>query len=138
MPRACTRKGRMIQVTKWLRTNFATAYPVKVPPFPLFPFSPSSSLSFLSSPSLPLFSPSFFLPPHFLFPIHINDSALQTMAEMTETLIHEWAHAVSEKFSRLEERRVSAHDDEFFLTWGRIYRAWMEQGGAEDACKYKF
>ena len=138
MPRARTRKGRVVQVTKWLRENFATAYPVKVQIFKQLPFDKSEDISGLSAPDRKRGYHAWCIKKKGRFLIALNDSALQTMAEMTETLIHEWAHAVSEKFSRLEERRASAHDDEFFLTWGRIYRAWGEQGGDKDADKYKF
>ena len=50
MPRARTRKGRVVQVTKWLRENFATAYPVKVQIFKQLPFDKSEDISGLSAP----------------------------------------------------------------------------------------
>lgn len=43
-----------------------------------------------------------------------------------ETLIHEWAHAISHAFTTYQK---SQHCDEYWLSYGRMYRLFFEGGG---------
>lgn len=50
------------------------------------------------------------------------------LEETVDTLLHEWAHALTLVFTRPGE---STHRDEYWLAYGRIYRDYFERGGAE-------
>ena len=72
------------------------------------------------------------------FVIALSTTRNRSRQDACEILMHEWSHALTEKFAKLENTRLSTHDDEFFLVWGRIYRRWNENGGAEEADKYEY
>lgn len=44
-----------------------------------------------------------------------------------DTLIHEYAHAVTLRHDRIERHREADHDDEWALAYGRILRAYLER-----------
>ena len=47
---------------------------------------------------------------------------------LVDTLMHEWAHAVTMAFTGYQK---SMHCDEYWISHGRIYRAFYEEGGLE-------
>lgn len=49
-----------------------------------------------------------------------------SVSEQKETLMHEWTHA-------RVERETEEHPDEFWIEFGRIYRAYFHRGGWEKA-----
>ena len=58
--------------------------------------------------------------------------------EANSTLLHEWAHAVTLRQSKIEDKRLShgGHDDEWALAYGKIYRWFYDEGGADAAKNY--
>ena len=56
------------------------------------------------------------------FTLHIN--ATLPLYCKVETLLHEWAHAHTWRQPPVEAARLDPHDDEFYLTLGRIERWW--------------
>jgi hypothetical protein len=57
---------------------------------------------------------------------------------MLDTLLHEFAHAVSTQHKKIEDRRLThgSHDDVWALTYGKIYRRFYDEGGAEASSNY--
>jgi len=60
----------------------------------------------------------------------------QDMGPAIDHLLHEWAHAMSwptryaeEAHRRLRRREHPEHPDEFWLAYGRVYRAWHDEDG---------
>lgn len=47
-----------------------------------------------------------------------------------ESLLHEWAHVLTHAFTTYHK---SQHCDEYWIAFGRIYRAFYEGGGADAA-----
>ena len=54
---------------------------------------------------------------------------------MVDRLLHEYAHAMAWPPSAVE-RHVDDHSDEWALAYGRIYRHFFDEKGAEDAASY--
>lgn len=138
MPKARTRRDRAYQCEQWLREKFPTAFPVKVVWRKYCSGWDRSELKRMTKRERIPGIHAWCLKDGPKFTIALSSRVCSTIYESIDVLLHEWAHAVSFKYAKLEKLRVSEHDDEFFLTWGRIYRAWNEEGGAEDADKYKF
>jgi len=49
-----------------------------------------------------------------------------------DALIHEWAHAATIRHADIELNRC-AHDDEWALMYGRIYRRFFDEDGWKDS-----
>ena len=63
--------------------------------------------------------------------IYIRLGSWLHRGEAIETLLHEWAHAATMREGRIEDLRLEmgAHDDEWAIVYGRIYRAFNDQEG---------
>jgi hypothetical protein len=59
-------------------------------------------------------------------------SADQSVREAIETTIHEWAHVHTLPW--LADWQ-NDHEDWFWLVFGRMYRRWHDQGGAQAAAR---
>ncbi len=55
---------------------------------------------------------------------------------MIDTLMHEWAHAVTWRQANMESLRGQGHDDEWALMLGRIYRWFVDEGGHLESHSY--
>ena len=116
MPMAKTRRGRLRQIEGWLRANFPTAYPVTV------------TVARLGKPDAKLGDYGEFSRRGKRCYIRIDNRL--TWHPATETLLHEWAHAVSLKHDNLESRRAGgAHDEGWGLNYARIYRRYFDEDG---------
>ena len=116
MARAKTRKGRLRQVANWLRREFPTPYSVRLRIEALGPPGKQSgnwgeTYRSRSGRSLTL----------------RIDSRIKWQ-EAIDVLLHEWAHAVTWRQEWVENRRP-LHDDEWALQFGKIYRAFHDEGG---------
>ncbi len=138
--KAKTIKGRVEQCRRWLEANYPPAFPVTVKwQKRLGGFDRKERANGqLSKRAFEYGIHGWCEKRGQRFVIALSTLRNRRRADACEILMHEWAHALSEKFAKLERKRLSVHDDEFFLTWGRIYRAWNERGGAEAADKYEF
>ena len=123
MPMARTRRGRLRQVEGWLRDHFLTPYPVKV----VVAKSPNPFKKDRD------YGECYRRGRRIL--IRIDGSLTWYVA--IETLIHEWAHAVSLKHDVLENKRVQgAHDSEWGINLARIYRAYYDEDGFLESRTY--
>lgn len=138
MPKARTIRGRVEQCRRWLTKNYPPAFPVTVKwqkycagfePFER-KLMPKREWNYGIRGWTTLEKKRFI--------VMLSSRRLRNRQDACEVLMHEWSHTLVEKFAKLESKRLSTHDDEFFLQWGRIYRAWNEKGGAEAADKYEF
>lgn len=140
MPKARTIRGRVEQTRAWLADNWPAAFPVTVKwQRRCGGFDRKERESGQVNQREFDYGIHGWCEKHgSKFVIAMSLSRNRTRQDACEILMHEWSHALSEKFAKLENKRLSVHDDEFFLTWGRIYRAWNEKGGAEAADKYPY
>ena len=141
MARARDRWGRAIQVTKWLRKTFPTPHPVTVRwATKLDNDWEDEDLMTEREKAGGIYGMCFLKKRRFC--IVLSKKRCQTISDTIDTLLHEWAHAVTWRVSKMEYVRLSCHDDEFFLQWGRIYRRYLEgdidKQGWVVSGKYKF
>ncbi|MEE8537837.1 MAG: hypothetical protein V3S71_07480 [Acidobacteriota bacterium] len=138
MPKARTIRGRVEQCRQWLEEHYPPAFPVTVRWQKYCAGFGKSDIGQVTKREWDYGIHGWCEKHGSRFVIALSSRRLRTRQDACEILMHEWSHALSEKFAKLERRRLSVHDDEFFLTWGRIHRAWNEKGGAEAADKYEF
>jgi len=108
------RRGRLRQIEKWLRQEFPTPFPTWVRVV-----KPYKDLGHGESYRLG----------NKLF---IVLSRSLTWHYAIDTLLHEWAHAVCSTFDHVEADKPP-HDDQWALTYGKIYRAFFDNGGWIDS-----
>lgn len=113
----------MKQVEGWLREHFPTAYPVKV--------------------SFPRVNPRRVKNREWGEcyrrgkRMYIRIDSRLTWHIAMDTLIHEWAHAISLKHESLEsQRRFGVHDEEWGMNYARIYRAFFDEEGCIESRQY--
>ncbi len=113
-------RGELRQTERWLRANFPTALPVRV------------RVCRLAGGLLGVTNRR----PRY-FTISIERLILPSMQIPHEVLLHEWAHAFTWR-PHLEGDPVWEvhHDDEWALAYGRIYRAYFDDGGEQDAGEF--
>jgi hypothetical protein len=135
MPFARNRFERVSQTAQWLTENFPPEYPVKVKWLSVVPI-PKDIQEGLTKKELEEGLYAVCSKRGKRFTITLSKRACFTRAQAVETLLHEWAHALCWKFASMEARRLSDHDDEFFLAWGRIYRAYHEYDGWKESKRF--
>jgi hypothetical protein len=109
------------QVERWLAANFPTALPVRVYVRDLTP--PVQGKTQRSRDE---------------FTLTLARTLVRPGWQLShEVLIHEWAHAFSWR-PHLEEDEVFAvdHNEEWALAYGRIYRAFFDEGGDNDSNEF--
>lgn len=128
-----TRRARVAQAAAWFAEHHPAPYPVTVRWSPRIAPDPTDELT-KRERELGDFGEAWIEGRR----CHIRLSARRSpsVAIALEALMHEWAHLVSAKHGVLERRRRSAHDDEFWLAYGRLYRAFMEDGGEGESERY--
>lgn len=116
MPIERGNQNRINQVSDWLRDNFPTPYPVTVRTPRVI--APKRNLGETYREGRRI-----------IIRICLRKGIPRYV--MIETLLHEWAHACSMKHDCLEGPRLShgAHDDEWALSYGKVYRKFMDDGG---------
>lgn len=71
--------------------------------------------------------------------IDLSKRCIDRVVVLMDVMPHEWAHLRSVKYGRLERMRPEErHDDEWALEYGRIYRAFIDAGGAEESYHYPY
>jgi hypothetical protein len=102
-------RKRLKQMENWLRTNFITPYPVIVRVADLKKIQGESFRNGLNI----IIRINKTIDPHY----------------QRETLLHEWAHAMTWPNSRLEKLGCPDHSDEWGLAHAKVYRGWFDMGG---------
>lgn len=135
MSRSLTRVGRGQQCEAWLHELFPAAYPVRVR-FVKYLAPVPEDMPFMTKRDIELGICGDCTKGRKKFTIRISLRACYTISEVVECVIHEWAHAVAAKYAAMEIRRLSDHDDEYWIIYGRIYRAWHEREGWVNSGRY--
>lgn len=135
--RARTRRGRVRQTAQWLRHEFAPAFPVSVKWKVYLPYATKDHDNLTKKDIETGYHGWIVRGPGRRFFLSLSLRACPTVSEAIETLLHEWAHAVAAKLQEQERTRISDHDDEFWLVYGRIYRAFHENDGWLESRKYR-
>jgi hypothetical protein len=63
--------------------------------------------------------------------IDISLARVTTHDALIDTILHEWAHLLAVKGGKLERHRRSHHDAEWGISFARVYRGYIEDGGYE-------
>ena len=138
MPQARKHRDRVWQCTQWLQVTFPCEYPVTVKWRKYCAGFDGKDKKRITKYRREMGIHGWCWRDGKKFTITLSSRKCDKTEVAIEVLVHEWAHAMTAKFAKMERRRLSEHDDEFFLAWGRIYRAWDEGGGSEAADKYEF
>ena len=118
MPMSKTRRGRLHQVAHWLKAEFPAPYPVTVQVLRIGPQRRERAGRDDKGETVRLGRR-----------IYVRVDSRLKWGEAIDTLLHEWAHAASWTLDAAEQRLPSTHPDEFWLMYGRIYRAYYEENG---------
>lgn len=126
-----TIKSRVREVRDWLESNFVTPYPVRVKWVRKISGDEGEPESVLESGH---YGECLWEYPNTVIRLSVLQCDRVELA--IETLLHEWAHAMvmpnARVWSVLEKRgELEPHPDEFWLAYGKLYRAWYDQGGWE-------
>ena len=128
-----TVRHRILQQTAWLRENFATPYPVVVEWAHKIAADPKDRPAIRESGYV---GECYWRSP--VIAIRLSKRLCRTLVVAQDTLNHEWAHAIVMPNQRVHAHRVRQgdtpeHPDEWALAYGRIYRAWIDDGGSDEA-----
>src|SRR5690554_2848940 len=58
------------------------------------------------------------------FVITLSESTCSRKHDVVETVLHEYAHAIDWRHDRVERRNRPDHPEEFWIVFGRLYRAY--------------
>jgi hypothetical protein len=126
-------KGRLLQVGDWLRATFQTPYPV------IFRIAKKIAAD-------PEDRPATKRTGYYGSTERVGRTIVIRIAcrpgirrdDLFQSILHEFAHAVSMRHDKIEDGRLShgAHDDEWGLAYGKIYRRFYDEGGAESSKNY--
>lgn len=136
MPKARTRRQRALQLELWLAEHFPAPFPVVIKWKKRIPVSPPEAKDTTidrRDREAGYFGQCYRVQRKIY--IELSDIRLSTFVAVIETLMHEWAHAVTLRHAHIENERQQ-HDDEWALAYGRIYRAWVDEEGSKDAREY--
>lgn len=132
-----TLKNRIKQVEMWLNENFPTPYPVVVKWCPKIAADKHESAAVKR---IGYYGECGYSDRTIV--IRISSRKNRSIDSALDTLLHEWAHAVTMPNERVWRRlekagNVQEHPDEFWLMLGRIYRSWHDEGGWSDSKKFR-
>jgi len=123
-------QSRLLQIARWLAAEFPTPFPVVVRCPKKIAADPGDK-------------PSIRLTGYYGYTVRIGQKIHIRIAVrpginlwiQIDTLLHEWAHATTTRQSKIEDARLAhgAHDDEWALAFGRIYRRYYDDDGSEDS-----
>ncbi len=126
-------RDRILQIARWLAAEFPGPYPVTVKCVNKIGALPGSDYKERQTGD---FGETYRYGRRITIRISCRPSFHR--ATLIDTLLHEWAHAASMRHASLEEKRlrVGGHDDEWALLYGRIYRRFIDEGGAAESRSY--
>lgn len=122
MTRARDPEKRLRQVVNWLRANYPTSLPVRLVIAPIKQ-SPGETC------------PAYTTRTKRGFDIRLDRVCFEKYGEdLTEDLIHEWAHAWVWRDERAGDEVFDVHHDaEWGVAFATIYSAYFDEGGCRDA-----
>ena len=124
-------RRRVAQMTEWLRRNHPTPYPVVVRWTPKVASDPGDPPE---TRKIGDFAECYWQRPNIV--IRLSSRRCRAFSAASETLLHEWAHAQTmpnERVSRHPARSHEEHPDEWALAYGKLYRAWVDDGGCVES-----
>lgn len=133
MSQARSNKDRVHQIARWLAAEFQTPYPVTVRCVKKIAAHRNDNLVIRKTG---YYGETERVGRRIIIRVAVRPSI--SRYSMTDTLLHEWAHAVSLRHDIIEDKRLDhgAHDDEWGLAHGKIYRRFYDDGGSEDSENY--
>jgi len=118
MARARSARGRLRQVERWLWANFPCDRPVVVRILKLGPHVAETARVGRK------------------YTIRLSRRAFNRWGiDLTEVLIHEWAHARVWRTHR-ENDIATYHDAEWAIEFGALYQAFYDLGGDDDSAEF--
>ncbi len=133
MSRAQSNKDRVHQVARWLAAEFQTPYPVTV--------RCSKKIAAHRGDDWTIRQTGYHgeterVGRRIIIRIAVRPGI--NRYSLMDTLIHEWAHAVTTRHDAIEGKRLDhgCHDDEWGLMYGKIYRRFYDDDGCEDSENY--
>jgi hypothetical protein len=126
-------KDRVHQVARWLAAEFQTPYPVTVRCVKKIAADRGDSWIIRKTG---YYGENYRVGRQIIIRIAVRPSI--NRCTILDTLLHEWAHAVTMRHDVIEGRRVEhgGHDDEWGLAHGKIYRCFVDDGGCEVSENY--
>jgi len=78
---------------------------------------------------------------HPIIVIRLSKRKNRDISIALDSLLHEWGHAVTMMNSRMHNRMEKSgllqdHRDEFWVVFGKIYRAFYDEGGVLESRNY--
>lgn len=128
-------RKRLQQMAEWLRANHPTPYPVVVRWTPKIASDPSDPAELRKIGD---FAECYWSKGRVI--IRLSSRRCRSFHVASDTLLHEWAHAMTMPNSRLERhpaRSHSHHGDDWALAFGRCYRSWVDEGGSDASKKIR-
>ena len=126
-------RERLIQVGDWLRATFQTPYPV------IFRIPKKIAADPGDKPAVKrggYYGSTERIGRKIIIRIACRSGIRRN--DLFQSILHEFAHAVSMRHDKIEDGRLShgAHDDEWGLAYGKIYRRFYDEGGFEASGNY--
>ena len=131
---AKTRKNLCASLQRWLEEHYPTAYPVEVKWVAKIPVEKEDEESYTARERERGYY-GYCVRDGKKYVIKLSLRRCRTLAEATETLMHEWAHALTWGLEAQNKHRKSDHDDPYWLEYGRIYRHYVEGDGYDEVRK---
>ncbi len=133
MPAARGNRERLFQVGRWLRATFQTPYPVTFRIVKKVAAAPNDKPA---TKRVGYYGSTERIGRKIVIRIACRPGMRRD--DLFQTILHEFAHAVSMRHDRIEDERLNhgAHDDEWGLAYGKIYRRFYDEGGVESSSNY--
>ena len=128
MARARSSKKRLEQIGRWLCATFDTPYPVTIRVVKKIGADREESAHIRR---VGYYGDTERIGRKIIVRIAVRPGI--RLHDAIDSLLHEFAHAVSMRHDKIEDKRLDhgAHDDDWALTWGKIYRRFYDEKGCE-------
>ena len=124
---ARSNRDRILQISRWLAAEFPTPHPVTVR-------CPKKIAAIKGSGPIETKIGDYGITTvrgrKIIISIAVRPSI--SRGSIIDALLHEWAHAATIRHADIEVNRC-AHDDEWALMYGRIYRRFIDEDGSKDS-----
>ncbi len=133
MSQARSNKDRLHQIARWLAVTFPTPYPVTLRCVKKIAALPGSTPIEKKQGDA---GENYREGRKIVIRVAVRPGTQR--AFVVDSLLHEWAHAVTMRHDVIEGRRTEhgGHDDEWGLAYGKIYRRFVDDGGCEASENY--
>ncbi len=133
MSRERSTKGRVLQIGRWLCATYDTPYPVTIRVVKKIAADPGEPKRIRRTG---YYGETWREGRQIIIRIAVRPGIRG--GDAIDSLLHEFGHAVSMRHEKIEDKRLDhgAHDDEWALIWGKIYRRFYDEKGEEDAWEF--